>query len=315
MKIFKLDEKIELIHLTLHQRRICLNYEKFIENIIVKLIQLASIKLPKDIKKAIINMYQLESHQIAKTQLKAIIDNIRLAEESNIPICQDTGILSFYIKAGSNFEGLEKVENILCKAVKRATVEIPLRPNTLNPFTQKNSGDNIGRYIPYFYWKIVNGDFLEITVLPKGGGSENVCALKMMKPTDGLICVERFVIDSVTKAGGMPCPPTIIGVGIGGGANIAMDLAKVALLRPLDQHNSDNSVANLERRLYTAVNRTGIGPMGLGGDSTTLAVKVEYASVHPASFPVAIAFQCWAARRASVLIHSNRKVEYLTHKV
>ena len=292
-----------------------MNREMFIENVIVKLLKLASIKLPEDIKNAIVNMYRLERNQIARTQLKAIIDNIKIAEESNIPICQDTGILSFYIKAGSHFDKLEKVENIICKAVKRATIEIPLRPNTLNPFTQKNTGDNIGRYIPYFYWKIVNGDFLEITAFPKGGGSENVCALKMMKPTDGLNCVEKFVINNVIKAGGMPCPPTIIGVGIGGGANIAMDLAKMALLRSLDQPNSNKNVAELERRIFKAVNRTGIGPMGLGGDSTALSVKVEYAYVHPASFPVAIAFQCWAARRASVLIHSNRKVEYLTHKV
>jgi fumarate hydratase subunit alpha len=292
-----------------------MNREMFIENIIVKLLKLAIIKLPDDIKNAIVNMYHLERNQIAKTQLKAILDNIKAAEESNIPICQDTGILSFYIKAGSHFNGLEKVETILYKALKRATVEIPLRPNTLNPFTQKNTGDNTGRYIPYFYWKIVNGDFLEITAFPKGGGSENACALRMMKPTDGLDCVEKFVINSVIKAGGLPCPPTIIGVGIGGGANIAMDLAKMALLRPLDQPNSDKNVSELERRLFKAVNKTGIGPMGLGGDSTALSVKVEYAYVHPASFPVAIAFQCWAARRASVLIHSNRKVEYLTHEV
>ncbi len=116
------------------------------------------------------------------------------------------------------------------------------------------------------------------------------------------------------KAGGMPCPPTIIGVGIGGGANIAMELAKISLLRPIGELNPNETVAQLEEELLEAVNRTGIGPMGLGGDSTALAVKIEYAHRHPASYPVAVAFQCWAARRATARIHSNGQVEYLTHQ-
>ena len=291
-----------------------MNLEDLIEDVAVKLLQLAVIRLPEDVKASLRDAYEKERSPIGRIQLKAILDNIRLAEETGLPLCQDTGLISFYLKAGSRFEGLDRIEKILRKAVMRATLEVPLRPNTLDPFTQKNTGNNIGRNVPYIHWSIVDGDFLEITAFPKGGGSENMCALKMMKPAEGLNGLKKFVVESVIKAGGMPCPPTIIGVGVGGGANIAMDLAKMALLRPLNERHPDSMVARLERELLEAVNRTGIGPMGLGGDCTSLALKIEYAHRHPASYPVAIAFQCWAARRATARIYADGSVECLTHK-
>ncbi len=291
-----------------------MNLEDLIEDVAVNLLRLAVTKLPEDVKAALKDAYNRESSPIGKIQLKAILDNIRLAEETGTPLCQDTGLISFYLKAGSRFEGLDRTEKILRKAVMRATLQVPLRPNTLNPFTQENSGDNTGRNVPYIHWSIVDGDFLEITAFPKGGGSENTCALRMLKPSEGVGGLKKFVVESVIKAGGMPCPPTIIGVGVGGGANIAMDLAKKALLRPLKEEHPDSTVARLEQELLEAVNRTGIGPMGLGGDCTALALKIEYAHRHPASYPVAVAFQCWAARRATARIYADGSVEYLTHK-
>jgi len=292
-----------------------LNHEVLIENVAVKLLRLASTRLPQDVKKALEKAYRKERNQIGKAQLKAILENIRMAEEADTPMCQDTGLISFYLKAGSRFPSLEKTEETLIRAVRRATAEVPLRPNTLNPFTQKNTGDNTGRHVPHFHWRIIKGDSLKITAFPKGGGSENSCALSMMRPTDGVKGLKKFVVETVVKAGGMPCPPTIIGIGIGGGADIALELAKMSLLRPIDEPNPNHNAAQLEKELCEAVNRTGIGPMGLGGDSTALAVKIEYAHRHPASYPVAVAFQCWAARRATARIHSNGEVEYLTHKV
>ena len=292
-----------------------LNYEVLVEDVAVKLLKLASIKLPQDVKEAIKKAYRKERNQIGRAQLKIILENTRIAEETGTPMCQDTGLISFYLKAGSRFPGLDKVEEMLIRAVRRATAEVPLRPNTLDPFTQENTGDNTGRHVPHICWRIIKGDFLEVTAFPKGGGSENSCTLRMMTPTDGIKGLKRLVVESVVKAGGMPCPPTIIGVGIGGGANIALELAKISLLRRIDEPNPNQTVAQLEKELYEAVNRTGIGPMGLGGDSTALAVKIEYAHRHPASYPVAVAFQCWAARRATARIHSNGEVEYLTHKV
>ena len=285
-----------------------------IENVVVNLLRLAVTELPADVKAALKKAYEEERSVTGKIQLKAILDNIRLAEERGIPLCQDTGLISFYLKAGSEFKGLDRVENVLRRAVIRATREIPLRPNTIDPFTQKNAGNNLGRYVPYIHWEVTGGDFLEITAFPKGGGAENMCTLKMLKPAEGLDGLKRFVIESVVRAGGMPCPPTIIGVGIGGGANIAMELAKRALLKPLDEQNPSSVINRLEQELLEAVNKTGIGPMGLGGDSTALALKIEYAHRHPASYPVAVAFQCWAARRATVRIYMDGRVECLSHK-
>lgn len=288
---------------------------QLIENVALDLLRLAAIRLPDDVKDAIKRAYDEERSPIGKLQLKNIIENIRMAEEESIPVCQDTGTIAFYLRAGSNFRGLGRIEEALRNAVRRATKSIPLRPNAVDPLLDKNSGDNTGRYIPYLSWEIFDGDSLEITVLLKGGGSENACTLKMMNPSEGLYGLKKFVVESVIKAGGLPCPPTIIGVGLGGGADIAMSLAKKALLKPLNEENQDERLASLERELCEAINMTGIGPMGLGGSVTTLAVRVECAHRHPASYPVAVAFQCWAARRAAARIYSDGRIEYLTHKI
>jgi len=292
-----------------------LKIETVVENVGVKLLQLAVIKLPQDVKEALQQAYHEEESEAGKTQLQAILKNIDLAEKTSTPICQDTGVIIFYIKAGAQAKNLDKIEKALQKATIRATKEVPLRPNAVNPFTQKNSGDNTGRYIPFIHWQIVPGNTIEITVLPKGGGSENVCILGMISPGEGVRGLKKFVVDAVMKAGAKPCPPNILGVAVGGGADIAMKLAKATLLRPLNKPNPDPELGKLEKELYEAANMTGIGPMGLGGKFTVLGVNVDYAHRHPASYPVAVAFQCWAARRASARIHPNGTVEYLTHKV
>jgi fumarate hydratase subunit alpha len=286
-----------------------------VENVAVKLLQLAVTELPLDVKVALQRAYRDEVNEIGKAQLKVILDNVELAEKTCTPMCQDTGVVIFYVKAGSKLHGLDQIEEALRKATVRATKEVPLRPNAVDPFTQKNTGDNTGRHVPYIHWEIVPGDALEITVLPKGGGSENVSALGMLSPNQGTDGLKKFVVDTVIKAGGKPCPPTILGVAVGGGADIAMNLAKESLLKPLDQPNPNHELAKLEQELREAVNSTGIGPMGLGGKTTVLDVKVDYAHRHPASYPVAVVVQCWAARRASARICSDGKVEYLSHKV
>jgi len=288
---------------------------KAVENVAVKLLQLAVTELPQDVKGALRRAYQEEDTDVGKAQLKAILDNVELAEKTCAPICQDTGSVIFYVKAGSKVAGLDQIEDALREATAKATKEVPLRPNAVHPFTQKNTGDNTGKHIPYIHWEIVPGDTLELTALPKGGGSENVSALGMLNSSQGITGLKKFVVDTVINAGAKPCPPTILGVAVGGGADIAMKLAKQALLKPLNQRNPDPELAKLEHDLREAVNSTGIGPMGLGGKTTVLDVKVDYAHRHPASYPVAVAVQCWAARRATARIHSDGKIEYLTHKV
>ncbi len=287
--------------------------QKLLENVAFKLLQLAVTELPQDVKDVIHRAYNQEENPVGKSQLKAILDNIKLAEKKCAPMCQDTGVIIFYVKAGSQVLGLDKMEDALRKATVKATKKIPLRPNAVNPFTQRNTGNNTGRHVPYIHWNIVPGDALEITVLPKGGGSENVSALCMLSPNQGTAELNKFVIDTVINAGAKPCPPIIVGVAVGGGADIAMKLAKETLLRPLGEPNSDPELAKLELELREAANSTGIGPMGLGGQTTVLDVKVDYAHRHPASYPVAVVVQCWAARRASARINSNGTVEYLTH--
>jgi fumarate hydratase subunit alpha len=287
---------------------------KVVEDVAFNLIKQAVIYLPEDVKKALKRAYEEETSQSGKTQLKAILDNIELAEKYKAPICQDTGTIIFYIQAGAEVKHLDKIEEVLTKATRKATKEIPLRPNAVDPFTQKNSGDNTGRFIPYVNWEIVSGDNLELTVMTKGGGSENVCTTGMLVPGEGVNGLKKFVIETVIKAGSQPCPPTILGVAMGGGADIAMKLAKKALLKPLDQPNPNPEIAKLEKELFEAANMTGIGPMGLGGKTTVLGVHVEYAFRHPASFPAAVAFNCWAARRATARINADGTVEYLTHK-
>ena len=286
-----------------------------IEDVAFNLLKLAVIRLPSDVKEALQRAYKEETSEAGRVNLKAILTNIEFAEKLNTPICQDTGTIIFYVKAGAQAKGLEKVEAALRNATKRATKEVPLRPNAVDPFTRKNSGDNTGRFIPYINWEVTDGDGIEITALPKGGGSENVCALGMMTPGEGVRGLKKFVIDTVIRAGAKPCPPNILGVGVGGGADIAMKTAKKALLRPLNQHNPNPELARLEKELYEAANSTGIGPMGLGGKFTVLGVNVDYAHRHPASYPVAVAYQCWAARRATARINADGTVDYLTHKV
>ena len=285
-----------------------------LENVAFNLIKQAVLYLPEDVKQALRKAYTEETNATAKTQLKAILDNIALAEERQAPICQDTGTLTFYVKAGAQAQHLDRVEAALVNAARKATREIPLRPNAVHPFTEKNSGDNTGRYTPRLNWEIVAGDSLELTVMPKGGGSENVCSMKMLLPSEGLNGLKKFVVDSVIHAGAQPCPPTILGVGVGGGADVALSLAKRALLKPLSEVNVDSEIADLEREIFKTVNMTGIGPMGLGGKTTVLGVHIDFAHRHPASFPAAVAFNCWAARQASARIDAEGTVEYSTHK-
>lgn len=287
---------------------------KLVEDVAFNMIKQAVIYVPDDIKKALRKAYAEETSDTGKTQLRAILDNIDLAESNKAPVCQDTGTIIFYVKAGSRAKDLDKVEAAITAATKRATKEVPLRPNAVNPFTQKNSGDNTGRYIPFVNWEITNGDKIEMTVMTKGGGSENVCVGGMIVPGEGINGLKKFVVDAVIKAGSQPCPPNILGIGMGGGADISMRLAKKALLKPLDESNEDPEIAKLEKEIFEAVNMTGIGPMGLGGKTTVLGVHIDYAFRHPASFPAAVAFNCWAARRSTARISEEGSVEYLTHK-
>jgi len=282
-------------------------------DVAIDLIKTAATRLPEDVKQALEKAYQKETNATGRSQLEAILKNIELAEKQQAPMCQDTGTVTFYVKAGSSLKNLDKVESALKEAVSEATVRVPLRPNAVDPFTQENSCNNVGRYSPSIHMEIVQGNSLELTVMLKGGGSENVTTLGMLNPGEGPKELMRFVVDAVVRAGAQPCPPTVLGVAVGGGADVAIALAKKALLRRLNEPNPDPNMAELEQALLNAANSTGIGPMGLGGDVTVLAVHIDYAFRHPASFPVAVVFSCWCDRRASARIDGEGRVAYLVN--
>jgi fumarate hydratase subunit alpha len=292
--------------------------KKLVKDVTISILKRAETTLPEDVKQALNRAYEQETNEIARVQLKAMLDNVKLAEELKRPLCQDTGLPLFFVTFGSgNINvNLNDIESGIREGVREATEIIPLRPNVVNPITREGGETNTGDGIPHINYKItdfnVNG--LELLVFPKGGGSENVGAFAMLTPKPEEETVEeikKFVLDAVLNAAGKPCPPTIIGVGIGGSADMAMTLAKTALLRPIGVRNEDGRVARIENELLDAVNSTGIGPMGLGGKTTALDVHIETADTHITSLPVAINFQCWVARKASARIYSSGKVEYL----
>ena len=275
-----------------------------IEDGIVELIRKAETELPKDVIDSLKKAYDTEEG-VAKTQIEAILTNIDLAKKSKRPMCQDTGIQTFFVTVGKDFPHIEKLKEIILNGVKKATKEIPLRPNTVDTLTNENHKDNTGLQIPYITWEFSECSDVKITALPKGGGSENMSKLGMLKPGVGIEGVKDFVVEEMIKAAGNPCPPTVVGIGIGGGADLSLKLGKKALLRPVGERHKDKIIAKIEEELIKRINASGIGPMGLGGKTTVLDVHVEKAHRHPASLPVGIAVQCWADRRAHMIIHSD----------
>ncbi len=284
--------------------------KKNIEEILMEAIEQAETELPKDVIQASKKAATKEKG-LAKIQLEAILENIKIASKYGIPMCQDTGMMTFYIETGAEFKYLADLKEIIESAVKRATKEIPLRPNTVNPFTGKNPGDNTGINIPYITWEITSGKECTIHIIPKGGGSENMSKLWMLNPGKGLTEFKKLIVEHIVKAGGKPCPPTIVGIGIGGGSDICMQLAKKALLRKIGERHTEKKVAKMEEELLALINKTGVGPMGIGGKTTALDVHIEYAHRHPASFPVGLVLQCWANRRKTIKFTKNGSIKII----
>jgi fumarate hydratase subunit alpha len=276
-----------------------------VERAVVDMLKEAVTTLPQDVEEALRAALEEETSEIARTQLRTILDNVEAARARGVPLCQDTGIPVFFL-SGRMFGGLEEG---IRRGLALATEEIPLRPNAVHPLSRANPGNNLGPGSPRIVYRPTADPFTEITVMPKGAGSENMSALAMLTPAQGVKGIKAFVLDTVARAGGRPCPPTIVGVGIGGTADQAAELAKEALLRPLDVPNDDEQLRALEADLGDALNRLGVGPMGLGGRTTVLGVRCGMAYCHTASLPVAVNLQCWAARKASARVHADGRVE------
>lgn len=274
--------------------------QKRIEDTICDLYHDAVINLPSDVKSALQAAYKSEDSELGLLNLKAILDNIGAAKEMGVPLCQDTGLPIIFVKLGN--VNVENLSQGIKNGVEKATKTVPLRPNVVHPFTRKNTGTNTGQGIPQIDIELIEEDYLELTIFPKGFGSENNNALKMALPGEGVEGVKEFVVETVVKAQGKPCPPVIVGVGIGGSSDMAMKMAKKALLGKVGERNPEVEIAKIETDILDEINQSGIGPMGLGGKTTALDVKILTADTHTAGLPIGVCIQCWAGRHASAIL-------------
>jgi fumarate hydratase subunit alpha len=258
----------------------------------------ANYDIPEDVFQELKKAYEKEESSFGKEVLKEILENDEIARKEKIPICQDCGLAVLFIEVGQDvhFVGGD-FNKAVEEGVRKGYKEGYLRKSTCHPLTRKNVGDNTP---PIVHIKIVPGDKVKIICAPKGGGSENMSRLKMLKPAEGIEGVKNLVIEAVREGGGNPCPPIIVGVGIGGNFEMSAILAKKALLRPLGSKNPDPEMAKLEEELLEKINKLGVGPMGYGGRVTALGVHVEMMPCHIASFPVAVNIQCHAARHKEI---------------
>jgi fumarate hydratase subunit alpha len=261
----------------------------------------ANYYLGDDIVEVIKKSVDKEESPLGKEILNQILENADIARKEQMPLCQDTGLAAIFVEVGSevHIEGLT-LESAIQEGIGQGYEEGYLRKSMVeDPLRRRNTGDNTPGVIST---RIVEGDKIRITILPKGGGSENMSAIKMLKPSDGEDGVKDFVVETVKKAGGNPCPPIIVGVGIGGSFDKCAYLAKKSLLREVGSIHSDPYYAEMEKELLEKINNIGIGPQGLGGRITALAVHIETHPCHIASLPVAVNTQCHSARHKEVII-------------
>ena len=268
-------------------------------NEIIKTVKELSIEanyyLPNDVKEAIEKAEKNEKWPIANNILNKILENSQIASAEKMPICQDTGMACVFIDIGQDVHITGgSLEEALNEGVRQGYAEGFLRKSVVkDPLHRVNTNDNTPALI---YYNMVPGDKVKITVAPKGFGSENMSRIAMLKPSDGLEGVKNFVLETVRMAGPNPCPPIVIGIGIGGSFDKAAYLAKKALIRPVNENNTDEFYGNLEKELLEEVNKIGIGPQGFGGKTTALALNIETYPTHIAGLPVAVNINCHATR-------------------
>ncbi len=272
---------------------------------VAKTLYIRALKmLPPDIKSGFARLTVSETGATAQRMLATMVTNIQVAEDTENLLCQDTGvpIYNILIGRGVQVDGVA-LKQAVRRGCERATREHPLRSSVVHPLTRRNEHTSCGIEVPVLHIDFSDeADVLEIEMIPKGSGSENNSFLKMAIPAEGIDAIKTFVIDCVLSAGGKTCPPTIVGVGLGGTSDLAVALAKRAATRPLGTVCADPDGAALEAQLSVAVNQLGIGPQGLGGDSTAFAVHIELAATHITMNPIAVNMQCHSARRARARI-------------
>ncbi|HBG4521408.1 TPA: fumarate hydratase [Clostridioides difficile] len=260
----------------------------------------ASLYLGEDVLSCIKEKAKSEKSEVGKNILNILVENAEISKEKNIPICQDTGMAVFFVEIGQEvlIEG-DTLTDAINEGVRQGYEEGYLRKSVVSPINRVNTKDNTPAVIHY---DMVKGDKIKIEFAAKGFGSENMSKMKMLKPSDGLEGIKKFIIDTVSEAGPNPCPPMVIGVGIGGTVDKCAQIAKKALFRELGEFNKDENIAKLESELLTAINKLGIGPQGLGGTTTALGLNIETFPTHIAGLPVVVNINCHASRHKKVVI-------------
>ena len=288
-----------------------------IEEVCYRAMVHAAIELPPEVESAINAAYQRETQPLARRYFQAMLDNIAVARKKRVPLCQDTGIPMYYITLGSEVHIKGGLRQAVDKATARATRDVPLRQQVSHPLTREMSPTNVGWGIPPIFLDYKDGqDSIDIIAVPRGGGAEAKWQCVHPYPAvDRKKAILKIVLDAVSMAGGESCTPTIIGVAVGGyGRDYTELMARRAMYRtPLNTRHPDPEVAELEDAIYHAANQMNIGPLGIGGDTSCLAVHMDIAGGHTAGASVAVSFYCWSARYSKVRIRGNQRVEYLTH--
>jgi len=273
---------------------------ELIKNSVRDLLVDAARNVNDDLLNALYKSLEKEESPLGKSVIKQIIDNDLLAKKLQKPMCQDTGVAVVMLEIGSEVWFKGDLATAVNDGVREAYVDHFLRKSVVkHPFDRVNTNDNTPAVI---HTKIVSGDKIKITVAPKGAGSENMSLVKMLIPSDGIEGVKKLVLDTIFKSGGKPCPPIIVGLGIGGNFETSAIMAKEAIMREIDDESEDPIARKLEKELLTEINNLGVGPMGFGGTVTALAVKINVGACHIASLPLAINIQCHAARHKSIII-------------
>ena len=260
----------------------------------------ANTDLGEDVLQALDRAIEKEESPLGLEILKELKENARIAKEENVPICQDTGFAIVFIELGQEVHLVGgDLNGAIQEGVRQGYRDGYLRKSICHPFTRTNTGDNTPAII---HTEVVPGDKIKMTVAPKGGGSENMSRVVMLTPSDGIEGIKRYVVQRVKESGSNPCPPTIVGIGVGGNFEQAALLAKKSLLRPLGSKNPDPELEKLESEILTEINQLGIGPQGLGGRTTSLGVHILMMPCHIASFPLAVNIQCHAQRHKEVIL-------------
>ena len=284
-------------------------------DVMAKFISVVGKHLPDDVAAKLEDLRQKEEHGLAKVIYDSMFDNQDLAAKLDRPSCQDTGVLNFYIKAGSKFPYLAQLQDSLVESVKVATVESPLRHNAVQIFDEVNTGNNTGERAPFIHWDIVdNSDEIEVEVYMAGGGCSLPGRAITFMPSAGYEGIVEYVFDTMVNWGINACPPLLVGIGIAGSVENAAVLSKKAILRPIGTHNPNPKGAEMEKLLGEGLNNVGLGPQGLSGSSTVMGVHIESAARHPSTISVAINVGCWAHRRGTIRFGSDMSYEIISHR-